>query len=66
MSGQHSSSETAVRVRRLEERLIGAGLTSDEQLDGITRAGPVRVAGERRAGGGPGVGRPGLPRAPAG
>jgi nitrile hydratase len=35
MSGQHSSSETAVRVRRLEERLIGAGLTTDEQLDGI-------------------------------
>ncbi|WP_214403600.1 nitrile hydratase subunit alpha [Pseudonocardia lacus] len=35
MSGQHSSSETAVRVRRLEERLIGAGLTSDDELDGI-------------------------------
>jgi nitrile hydratase len=35
MSGQHASSETAVRVRRLEERLIDAGLTSDEQLDGI-------------------------------
>lgn len=35
MSGHHSSSETAVRVRRLEERLIGAGLTSDDQLDGI-------------------------------
>jgi nitrile hydratase subunit alpha len=35
MSGDHSNSATAVRVRRLEERLIGAGLTSDEQLDGI-------------------------------
>jgi nitrile hydratase subunit alpha len=35
MSEHHSGSETAVRVRRLEERLIGAGLTSDEQLDGI-------------------------------
>jgi nitrile hydratase len=35
VSGDHSNSETAVRVRRLEERLIGAGLTSDAQLDGI-------------------------------
>jgi nitrile hydratase len=35
MSGQHSNSEIAVRVRRLEERLIGAGLTSDDQLDAI-------------------------------
>ena len=35
MSGDHSTSETAVRVRRLEERLIAAGLTSDEELDGI-------------------------------
>ncbi len=35
MSGHHSNSEIAVRVRRLEERLIGAGLTSDEQLDTI-------------------------------
>ena len=35
MSGRHSNSETAVRVRRLEERLIAAGLTSDEQLDDI-------------------------------
>jgi nitrile hydratase len=35
MTGQHSSSEVAVRVRRLEERLIGAGLTNDDQLDGI-------------------------------
>jgi nitrile hydratase len=35
MSGDHSNSETAVRVRRLEERLIAAGLTSDEQLDDI-------------------------------
>jgi nitrile hydratase subunit alpha len=35
VSGHHSSSETAVRVRRLEERLIGAGLTTDDQLDAI-------------------------------
>ena len=35
MSGRHSTSDVAVRVRRLEERLIGAGLTSDSELDGI-------------------------------
>ena len=35
MTGKHASSEVAVRVRRLEERLIAAGLTSDEQLDAI-------------------------------
>ena len=35
MSGRHSSSDVAVRVRGLEERLIGAGLTSDDELDGI-------------------------------
>jgi nitrile hydratase subunit alpha len=35
MSGRHSSSDVAVRMRRLEERLIGAGLTSDDELDGI-------------------------------
>ena len=35
MSGRHSTSDVAVRVRRLEERLIGAGLTSDDELDGI-------------------------------
>jgi nitrile hydratase subunit alpha len=35
MSGDHSDSAAAVRVRRLEERLIGAGLTDDDQLDGI-------------------------------
>lgn len=35
MSGHHPSSSTAVRVRRLEERLIAAGLTSDDQLDAI-------------------------------
>ena len=34
-SGHHSSSEIALRVRRLEERLIDAGLTSDDQLDAI-------------------------------
>lgn len=35
MSGHHASSEIAVRVRRLEERLIGAGLTSDDELDAV-------------------------------
>jgi nitrile hydratase len=35
VSADHSSSEIAVRVRRLEERLIGTGLTDDAQLDGI-------------------------------
>ncbi len=35
MSGRHSSSDVAVRVHRLEERLIGAGLTSDDELDVI-------------------------------
>jgi nitrile hydratase len=34
-SGHHSSSEIALRVRRLEERLIAAGLTGDDQLDAI-------------------------------
>jgi nitrile hydratase subunit alpha len=35
MSADHATSAVAVRVRRLEERLIGAGLTDDAQLDGI-------------------------------
>jgi nitrile hydratase len=35
VSGDHSNSEIAVRVRRLEERLIAAGLTSDDQLDAV-------------------------------
>jgi nitrile hydratase subunit alpha len=35
LSGDHPTSETALRVRRLEERLISAGLTSDDQLDSI-------------------------------
>ena len=35
MSEHHSNSEIAVRVRRLEEQLIDAGLTSDDQLDAI-------------------------------
>ena len=35
MSGDHPTSATAVRVRRLEERLIAAGLTSDDPLDSI-------------------------------
>jgi nitrile hydratase subunit alpha len=35
VSDHHSNSEIAVRVRRLEEQLIDAGLTSDDQLDAI-------------------------------
>jgi nitrile hydratase len=35
MSDHHPSSLVAVRVRRLEQRLIEAGLTDDDQLDGI-------------------------------
>ena len=35
MSGDHPTSTVAVRVRRLEERLVGAGLTDDAQLDTI-------------------------------
>lgn len=35
MSGDHGSSSIAVRVRRLEERLIAAGLTDDDGLDAI-------------------------------
>ncbi len=35
MSGHHSNSEIAIRVRRLEERLIDAGLATDDQLDVI-------------------------------
>ncbi|HEY3606665.1 MAG TPA: nitrile hydratase subunit alpha [Pseudonocardiaceae bacterium] len=35
MSGAHASSAVAARVRRLEERLIEAGLVSDAELDDI-------------------------------
>ncbi|GAA0490943.1 nitrile hydratase subunit alpha [Streptomyces olivaceiscleroticus] len=35
MSGEHASSTVAVRVRRLEERLIEAGVVGDDQLDAI-------------------------------
>ena len=35
MSGHHPTSGTALRVRRLEERLIAAGLTDDAGLDAI-------------------------------
>lgn len=49
MSGDHASAPVAARVRRLEERLIAAGLTTDEELDGIInrfleRASPVNGA----------------------
>src|SRR5690349_15387487 len=49
MSAHHSDSEIAVRVRRLEARLIAAGLTDDDELDGfLTRvlegAGPLNGA----------------------
>ena len=35
MTAGHTHSHTAARVRRLEERLIAADLTSDAELDGI-------------------------------
>lgn len=35
MSGDHASTPVAARVRRLEERLIDAGLVSDTELDDI-------------------------------
>jgi nitrile hydratase subunit alpha len=35
MSGQHAELPVAARVRRLEERMIAAGLTTDAELDGI-------------------------------
>ncbi len=35
MSGDHASTPVAARVRRLEERLIEAGLVSDAELDDI-------------------------------
>jgi nitrile hydratase len=49
MSAHHPDSEIAVRVRRLEARLIAAGLTDDDELDGfLTRvlrgAGPLNGA----------------------
>ncbi|MFI9260976.1 nitrile hydratase subunit alpha [Streptomyces sioyaensis] len=33
MSGEHTSAPVAARVRRLEERLLGAGVVAQEQLD---------------------------------
>lgn len=49
MSGQHAELPVAARVRRLEERMIAAGLTTDAELDGIleqvfTSASPVNGA----------------------
>lgn len=35
MSDQHAELPVAARVRRLEERMIAAGLTTDAELDGI-------------------------------
>ena len=35
MSGEHPTSHLASRARRLEERVIAAGLTTDEELDAI-------------------------------
>lgn len=34
-AAEHAEEPVAVRVRRLEERVIGAGLTSDQELDAI-------------------------------
>ena len=49
MSGEHGELPVAARVRRLEERLISAGLATDEELDDIlervfTSASPVNGA----------------------
>ena len=49
MSGQHDELPVAARARRLEERMIAAGLTTDAELDGIleqvfTSASPVNGA----------------------
>jgi nitrile hydratase len=35
VSGEHDELPVAARVRRLEERMIAAGLTTDAELDGI-------------------------------
>ncbi len=49
MTGQHAEIPVAARVRRLEERMIAAGLTTDAELDEIleqvfTSASPVNGA----------------------
>ena len=49
MSGHHPDAEVAVRVRRLEERVVAAGLTDDAELDDVlsrllTGAGPLNGA----------------------
>ena len=49
MTGQHAELPVAARVRRLEERMIAAGLTTDAELDEIleqvfTSASPVNGA----------------------
>lgn len=49
MSGEHASLPIAARVRRLEERLIEAGLTTDTELDSVvtdylSRASPTNGA----------------------
>jgi nitrile hydratase subunit alpha len=49
MSGDHASLPIAARVRRLEERLIDAGLTTDAELDSIVseflnKASPINGA----------------------
>jgi nitrile hydratase subunit alpha len=49
VSGEHGELPVAARVRRLEERLIAAGLATDEELDAIlervfTSASPVNGA----------------------
>lgn len=38
MSGDHAGSPVAARVRRLEERLVGAGLVTDGELDAVLTA----------------------------
>ena len=57
MSGEHAEVPVAARVRRLEERLIAAGLITDAELDEILeRVFATGLAGERRADGRPAPG----------
>lgn len=49
MSGDHASTPVAARVRRLEERVIAAGLSTDDELDAtlvryLAKASPVNGA----------------------
>ena len=63
----HEDLPVAARVRRLEERVIAAGLTTDDELDAILdEAARGRLTAQRRPHGGAGLDRPGVPRGAAG